>query len=202
MFKKRNAKIVPSSSSRIDKDETAWADKDGVPILFYAVLQNKVGIVRKLLNSKLCTKSRLNIPIFEDGIVEFGIPAKASTLLAAMAFACVEIVEMLLNKGADPYIVDKSGIDSLMFASTLGRAENVTFWLSRFPDWDVNRGNIMNGATALHCAVFFGRNKMKTFQALLRPTKQSQCSKRIAHIHTHTHKHFFLLKSLQKVEQK
>ena len=46
-----------------------------------------------------------------------------------------------LKKGADPYTEDKNGMDCLMLASTLGRAENVTFWLSRFPDWDVNRGN-------------------------------------------------------------
>ena len=44
----------------------------------------------------------------------------------------VEIVEMLLENGADPYVEDKNGVDSLMLASTLGRAENMTFWLSQF----------------------------------------------------------------------
>ena len=31
----------------------------------------------------------------------------------------------------------------------------------------------MNGSTALHVAVYFGRNKMKTFQALLKNKKTS-----------------------------
>ena len=88
-----------------------------------------------------------------------------------MCFAGVEMVEMLLKKGADPYIEDKNGMDCMMIASTLGRAENVTFWLSRFPDWDVNRGSSLNGATALHCSVYFGRNK--TFQALLKNNRAS-----------------------------
>ena len=85
-----------------------------------------------------------------------------------MCFAGVEIVEMLLKKGADPYIEDKNGVDCLMFASTVGRAENVTFWLSRFPDWDVNRGNSLNGSTALHIvfySIYCGEStlKCKTF---------------------------------------
>ena len=136
--------------------------------MLYAVFQNNVGIVRELLDNESCTESRLNTRLFEDGIVEFGIPSKGTILLGAMCFAGVEIVEMLLKKGADPYIEDKNGMDCLMLASTLGRDQNVIFWLSRYPDWDVNRGNSLNGATALHAAVFVGRNKMKTCQALLK----------------------------------
>ena len=62
------------ASLRVKISNTEWADEDGVPILFYAVLQNNVGIVRELLDKKSCTKSRLNTRLFEDGIVEFGIP--------------------------------------------------------------------------------------------------------------------------------
>ena len=157
----------------VKMSNTEWADEVGVPILLYAVLQNNVGIARKLLGKESCTRSRLNTRLFEDGIVEFGIPAKGTILLGAMCFADVEIVEMLLKKGADPYIEDKNGMGCLMLASTLGRAENVTLWLSRFPDWDVNRGNSLNGSTALHCAVYFGRNKMESFKALLKNNRAS-----------------------------
>ena len=104
--------------------------------MVYAVLQNNVGVVRELLDKESCTESRLNTRLFEDGIVEFGILAKGTILLGAMSFACVAVVEILLKKGADPYIEDKNGMDCLMLASALGRDENVTFWLSRFPDWD------------------------------------------------------------------
>jgi hypothetical protein len=161
------------ASLRIKISNTEWADEVGVPILSYAVLQNNVGIVRELLDKDSCTESRLNTRLFEDGIVEFGIPAKGTILLGAMGFAGVEIVEMLLKKGADPNTEEENGIDCLMLASTLGRAENVTFWLSRFPDWDVNRGNSLNGATALHVAVFVGRNKMSTMKALLKNNRAS-----------------------------
>ena len=161
------------ASLRVKISNTEWADDCGVPILFYAVLQNNVGVVRELLDKESCTESRLNTRLFEDGIVEFGIPPNSTVLHGAMSFAGVEIVEMLLKKGADPYIEDKNGMDCLMLASTLGRAENVTFWLSQFPDWDVNRGNSLNGSTALHCAVYFGRNKMETFKALLKTNRAS-----------------------------
>lgn len=75
-----------------------------------------------------------------------------------MAYANVKFVQVLLECGADPYVTDMNGADSLHFASTLGRAENVEYWVSHFSGgrWDVNRGLDLNGATALHCAVYFG----------------------------------------------
>ena len=112
-------------------------------------------------------ESRLNTRLFEDGIVEFGIPAYSTVLHGAMSFAGVEIVEMLLKKGADPYIEEKNGMDCLMLASTLGRAENVTFWLSRFKDWDVNRGLFLNGATgSRRCHVCFNLRPRGEHQTL------------------------------------
>ena len=55
-----------------------------------------------------------------------------------------------------------------MGACVFGRDDTVAFWLSKFLKWDLNRGNSINGATALHCAVYAGRNKYKTFLALLK----------------------------------
>ncbi len=59
------------TSLRWNENDTEWADKDGVPVLFYAVLRNNVDIVRKVLDNESCTTSRLNVPLFEHGIVEF-----------------------------------------------------------------------------------------------------------------------------------
>ncbi|MDC3321555.1 ankyrin repeat domain-containing protein [bacterium] len=53
------------------------------------------------------------------------------------------------------------------YASTLGRTENIKYWLSKYKNWDINRGSSINGSTALHCAVFFGRKKLKTVRALV-----------------------------------
>ena len=68
---------------------------------------------------------------------------------------------------------DVNGTDSLMVACCFGRVENVTFWISRFSDWDINRGTTVNGSTAIHFAVYFGRNKMETFHALLKSDRTS-----------------------------
>jgi len=65
------------------------------------------------------------------------------------------------------------GLDSLILACTFGRTQNVKFWISKFQDWNINRGNTLNGATALQSAVYFGRNKMKTVQALLESGRAS-----------------------------
>ena len=48
-----------------------------------------------------------------------------------------------------------------------GRVDNIKYWLSRYPKWNVNRGNTLNGSTALHNAVYFGRNKIETVKVLV-----------------------------------
>ena len=150
-----------------EKHEEEWVDQDEVPILLYAVIWNDIDVVREILNSEFCTRSRLNETLFENGVVEFGLPARSTILNGSMSFSSVQIVTMLLEKGADPYATEKNGMDSLMLACMLGRTQNVKFWISKFQDWDINRGNIVNGSTALHCAVFFGRNKLDVVRALL-----------------------------------
>ena len=151
-----------------DKNDKEWHDEDGIPILVYAVIKNDIEIVRELLKIEKCRKTSLNNVLFRNGpLLEFGIPAKVYILYIAMGFANVQIVEMLLENGADPCVVDKNGFDPVMIASTLGRSQNIKLWLKRFPHWNINRGNSMNGSTALHCAVFLGQNKMDTVLALV-----------------------------------
>jgi len=154
-----------------EEHEEEWADKNEIPILNYAVVWNDIDVVREILKSEFCTKSSLNDPLFEKGVVEFGIPAKLTILHCAMSFASVQIVNMLLEKGANPFATDINGVDSLMFACASGQVQNVEFWISKFQDWDVNRGNTLNGSTALHASVYFGRNKIKTVQALLNSSR-------------------------------
>jgi len=141
-----------------------WIDQDEVPILWYAVLWNDINVVREILKS---SKPKLNETLFENGVVEFGISARVTILLGSMCFASVKIVQMLLENGANPFAADRNGMDSLMLACMLGRAQNIKFWISQFQNWDINRGNNLNGSTALHCAIYFGQNKMKTVQALM-----------------------------------
>ena len=53
----------------------------------------------------------MNTRYFKDGVVEFGLQANCTVLHAAMCFACVEIVQMLLKRGADPHIDNKKGME-------------------------------------------------------------------------------------------
>ena len=145
-----------------------WVDRDGVDLLFYAVAQNDAKVVQIILESDIGIKKRLNTPIFEYySSEEFGYPQSASILHIAMIVANVSIVRLLLKSGANHRATDKNGIDCLMYACTFGRVENVRFWLDQFSSWNLSRGIKLNGSTALHVAVYYGRNKMKTLQALL-----------------------------------
>jgi len=159
---------------RWDKKNDDWKDQNGVSMLIYAVICNDSNIVRSLLNSKNCTSKSLNTPTFvQGGIVEFGIAAKTPILNFAMYFGSAQVVEMLLNCGACPDVSDQNGMDPMMFACVPGRVENIKYWLARFPRWNVNRGNMVNGATALHCSVYFGCNKLKTVRVLVETGRAS-----------------------------
>jgi len=177
-----NFKRIISWDDQIDGE---LVDRKNVPILFYAAIRNDVKIALFMKECNRLDRLCLNVPALEDGDVRFGIPKRVyilnagtfffyffffkfyflsekshstTTTTTAMAYANVKFVQVLLECGADPYVTDMNGADSLHFASTLGRAENVEYWVSHFSGgrWDVNRGLDLNGATALHCAVYFG----------------------------------------------
>jgi len=170
----RNSSIASFQQSLCwDDCDGVWADREGVPLLFYAVLRNDVGIVRELLKRDICTIERLNEFFFKNGLVEFGIPAKVSILHIAMGFASVEIVKMVLRSGAHHEAKNITDVDSLMVSSMNGRVENIKFWLFQFPAWNVNRRTKFFGSTALHCAVIIGRNKLNTVQALVESKRAS-----------------------------
>jgi len=150
------------------KTDDEWKDCGGVSILFYAVLRNDTEAVRLLISgSSGIEKDRINEYLFKDGLVEFSIPARVSALFCAMIISSVNIVRMLLESGADPKISDMNGADPFIYASVMGRVQNIKLWLSRFPRWNINRGTTLNGSSALHAAVYFGRNKLQTVQALV-----------------------------------
>jgi hypothetical protein len=136
-------------------------------LIRYAVLRNDIGIVRNLLQTSLCTKKRLNTACFQEDFEGFEVLTKASVLFAAMGYACVEIVTMLLKSGATPNVTNNIGVDCLIFAATTGRCENVKFWLSRFSNWDVNRGDFITGATGKTHSLAFCHQKKNMFFSIL-----------------------------------
>jgi len=101
-----------------ETNESEWMDRGDIPILAYAVIGNEIDVVRSLLRSKMCTKEKLNDHVFKNGLdhVKFGITANISILNIASCFSSVQVVQLLLESGADPLATDKNGIDSLMIA--------------------------------------------------------------------------------------
>ena len=65
------------------------------------------------------------------------------------------------------YESDVAGHDPLMVASIFGRTHNVKFWLSRFPDWDLERKNKVVGGVALGQAVFMGPHRLELVKILV-----------------------------------
>ena len=55
----------------------------------------------------------------------------------------------------------------MMYAATYNRLDNIKVWLSQFPTWKFSRRSTVNGSTALHCAVYFGQNKLNTVRLLV-----------------------------------
>ena len=51
------------------------------------------------------------------------------------------------------------GNDAFMFASSVGRTDNLQYWLEMVDDWDLNRQNSVLGGCALGVAVYIYRCK-------------------------------------------
>jgi ankyrin repeat protein len=151
-----------------DERDDEWTDCENIPILFYAVVRNEIEITRSLLKSEIYPTNILNAMIsLHQHSEEFGLSSQMSILHVAVSFASVQIVQMLLESGLNSQVTDNTGNDSFMIACALGRVQNIQFWLSRFPEWNLNRGNSINQAAAIHYAVFVGRKKLKTVQILV-----------------------------------
>jgi hypothetical protein len=154
------------------KEKLAWRDDDterkeagpsGVSLLFWAVMANDVSSVRQLLHAGCKFVNR--------GLAkkkpEFSMWKGTTPLHVSMGFACWEVVELLLDGGADPVAVDMQGKDALMWASFFGNVTNIWFWMERFPDWNLERREVEVGMTALHFAAACGTNKRPTLELLL-----------------------------------
>ena len=89
-------------------DQSAqWIDRSGMSILAYGVLRNELTIVKdvlKIFESDLNRLLAWRYP--KEGLVEIGIPGRATCLMTAMFFSSPEIVVTLLEAGACPNDVD------------------------------------------------------------------------------------------------
>ncbi len=84
-----------------------------------------------------------------------------------MTVASPEMVQLLLENGADAYATEISGNNPLMCACTFNRVDNAEYWLKKFPDWNLEARNTAVGGVALGLAVFMGPNRLELTQLLL-----------------------------------
>jgi len=180
-LKEKENFVKDKSKSAVEKfkkklrwnDDEKWFDRGGVGVLIYAVISDEANVVRELLQElKQNFKGveyarRLQSRVRDEGFSELGISGGMMTLMAAMATASPEIVSMLLEYGANVESVDMIGNDAFMYASSMGRPDNLQCWLERFKNWDLNRKNTVLGGSALGVAVYIGANKLETVKILL-----------------------------------
>eukprot|EP00938_MAST-03A_sp_MAST-3A-sp1_P004031 g4031.t1 len=145
-----------------------WIDREDFPLLAYAASSDCLDIVQLAITEidRTRDKSLISARVPKCGIVELGMPGGCTALNLAMMLSRTEIVSRLLEHGADPYEIDLAGHDAFMMASIFGRIDNVKYWLSRFPDWNVERKNKLGGA-ALDMAVMMGPNRLELVKLLL-----------------------------------
>jgi ankyrin repeat protein len=155
---------------RSDKVEKAATKKTGMSLLTWAVLANDLAVVKQLLRDGTASsnKKEVNRGVAVERPVLL-LWKKQTPVMLAMVFSRFEIVEALLNAGANPTArTSHLGADAVFLAALTGRADNLTEWLARFPQWDLERRETKTGGTALLNAICFGGSpKMDAVRVLL-----------------------------------
>ena len=114
---------------------------------------DSIHIVEDILASTKSTrgtdKDLIDSRLPRKGFTYVGIPGLCTALIGAMVVGSTDVVKILLEYGANPYLEEVNGNNPLMCACVYGRLENVKFWLKRFPGWNLERPNRVVGGVAL-----------------------------------------------------
>ena len=147
-------KTILHWNSQLDGD---WIDREGVSLLTYAACTNNMSLLCAVLKEIKDNLELIDARLPKSGFVYVGIPGSCTALIGAMVLGSCEMVEILLNHGANPYITDVNKFDPLMCACVYRRAENVRYWLTRFPEYRINkkRGKFGSKRKSCTCVTFF-----------------------------------------------
>ena len=78
-----------------------------------------------------------------------------------------EAEELLLQAKMNTEAKDANGYDAIMIASYANKADAISRWLKRFPDWDLGRRDVGAGVQALGIAIFFSPDSSPVLRVLL-----------------------------------
>ena len=141
------AGIDPNEEAQID-EENESDDKYKVSALQMAAANGHLDMVKKLVEhgANIDRAMRSAAANGQKQILEFMLEKKPEqiainkALISAAGSEHINIVELLLNKGADVNFIDKDATTALIYAVEISRIENVRLLLSK--DVDVNvKGN-------------------------------------------------------------
>ena len=162
----------------------SWFDRSGEGLVMYAATSDEIAVVRELLRTLKRNfdgeeyTRRLESRVRDEGYIELGIPGGTTTLMAAMMTASTEVVSMLLRCGANVESADVMGNDAFSFAASMGRPKNMQCWLERVKEYDLERQNIVLGATPLILSTNMGANKLESVRVLC---KRGACVEALTH---------------------
>ena len=145
----------------VEREETRAT---GASLLFWAAAANDLPVVNELLRNSSNAVNQGIVKTYPELIIF----AKMTPLIAAMSFGRWKISKLLLDAGADPKAKDGIGNDCLFYSATMGRTENVSCFLSRFTEHDLERRNKLH-MSACEMTLMFGNNQQQhTIDSLLR----------------------------------
>lgn len=133
----------------VELDDINYQDKDGRSLLIYAVLENDIDLVEALINrgakvnlndnngwTALHFAANEHLVAITKLLIKKGADVNAkdsygNTVIWRAVFASKgrgEIIELLLDNGADPSIVNDSDVSALSLADTIGNYDVSQFF--------------------------------------------------------------------------
>jgi hypothetical protein len=90
-------------------EDGMWFDRCGISIFSYVVVNNNILVLRELLNELETNEhslraKRLRGEVPAQGLTSLGLTGKVTTLMLAMGLGSTDVVSLLLEQGADPYV--------------------------------------------------------------------------------------------------
>jgi hypothetical protein len=135
-----------------------WFDENDMSILVYAALKSDIDLVRALLkelmsSSSACQQRHLTWKVRNDMTIAHFPLRNMNLITASMAFSQdSEIVSAFLQFGFC-FEQEDFMFSPLTISALLGNIDNVEFWISHFPDTDLDVKNSFIGLTPLLAAL-------------------------------------------------